>query len=95
MLRYRLSVLSRVVAASVGAYAVTSLISAAFALALPWVTGASRADAVMLATMLSFAVYTMVALWVFCVRTALRAWIGLGCVAVAAGLVLLGARVLG
>ncbi len=89
---HRLGVLSRVLAASLGGYVVTALISAVLALALPLLSAASRADAVMVATMLSFAVYTVVAIWVFCARSALRAWVGLAGVAVFAGLLLLGVR---
>lgn len=89
---HRLGVLSRVLAASLGGYIVTALISAALALALPRLSDASRADAVMVATMLSFAVYTVVAIWVFCARTALRAWVGLTGVALLAGLTVLALR---
>jgi len=89
---HRLAVLSRVLAASLGGYAVTALISAVLALALPLLSGASRADAVMIATMLSFAVYAIVAIWVFCARTALRAWVGLIGVALPAGLIVLALR---
>ncbi len=74
---YRWSVASRVLAACLGGYVVAALLSSALALVLPHVSSASRADGVLVATMLSFAVYTMVALWVFCARSAVRAWAGL------------------
>jgi uncharacterized membrane protein len=38
----------------------------------------ARADAVMTATMLSFAIYACAVIWVFAARDAWRAWIGLG-----------------
>jgi len=90
---HRLGVLSRVLAASLGGYVVTALISALMALALPLLSGASRADAVMVATMLSFAVYAVVAIWVFCARSALRAWLGLTGVAVLVGSMVLALRI--
>ncbi|RZL07656.1 MAG: iron transporter [Rubrivivax sp.] len=74
---YRWSVASRVLAAIVGGYALAALLSAVLAMALPRISDASRADAVLIATLLSFVVYTVVALWVFCARTALRAWLWL------------------
>ncbi len=83
---YRLSVLSRVLAACVGAYGVTSLWAAALALALPVMSGLSRADAVLVTTMSSFVGYTVLALWVFCADSATRAWMGLSLMALPAGL---------
>lgn len=75
------SVLSRVLAASVGGYALTALAMTTLAAALPLVSPASNADGVLSATLLSFAVYTGIAIWVFSVRSATRAWLGLGLVA--------------
>jgi hypothetical protein len=86
--RYRLGVLSRVVAACVGGYAVTALVASALALLLPRMSSASRADAVLIAGLLSFAIYTVVALWVFRARSAWHAWRGLGWLAVLAGLLI-------
>lgn len=74
----RLGVASRVLAACVGGYAVASLLATVLALAAPRLWGGSRADGVLLATLLSFAVYAAIALWVFCARSAARAWLGLG-----------------
>jgi hypothetical protein len=74
---YRWSIASRVLAAIVGGYALAALLSAVLALALPRISNASRADAVLISTLLSFVVYTVVALWVFCARTALRGWLWL------------------
>ncbi|WCM90697.1 DUF3649 domain-containing protein [Acidovorax sp. NCPPB 3576] len=78
----RLGVASRVLAACAGGYVLASLLAAVLALAAPRLWGWSRADGVLLATLLSFAVYAVIALWVFCARSALRAWLGLGAVAV-------------
>lgn len=83
---YRLGVLSRVLAACVGAYGVTALWAAAIALALPVVSGLSRADAVLVTTMSSFVGYTVLALWVFCADSATRAWAGLLLMALPAAL---------
>ncbi|MBP0596486.1 DUF3649 domain-containing protein [Herbaspirillum sp. LeCh32-8] len=71
---YRLAVLSRTVAAIAGGYALAALCTALLAKWLPM----GRADAVMTATMLSFAIYTCAVIWVFAARNAWRAWIGLG-----------------
>lgn len=70
---YRWSVASRVLAAAVGGYALTS--AATVLLALVW--PAPKAQAVLWATMISFTVYTVVVIWVFCTRSAGRAWLGL------------------
>ena len=65
-------VLSRVVAAMVGGYGLAALTSVA-TLALPM----SRPEAVLTGMQLSFLVYAMAVIWVFAVRSALRAWAGL------------------
>lgn len=64
-----------------GGYALTALSMTTLAAALPLVSPASNADAVLSATLLSFAIYTGIAIWVFSVRSATRAWLGLGIVA--------------
>lgn len=63
---------SRIVAAVVGGYALAALASVA-PLALP----VSRPQAVLAGMQLSFAVYTGAVVWVFAVRSARRAWTGL------------------
>ena len=63
---------SRIVAALFGGYALAALSSVA-ALALPL----SRPQAVLTGMLASFAIYTAVVIWVFAVRNALKAWIGL------------------
>lgn len=80
---YRWSVASRVVAAALGGYALAS--AATVLLALLWPV--PKAQGVLWATMLSFAVYTVAVIWVFCTRSATRVWIGMALgTAVCAGL---------
>ncbi|MGY8523657.1 DUF3649 domain-containing protein [Paracidovorax citrulli] len=64
--------LSRIVAAVFGGYALAALASVA-ALALP----ISRPQAVLTGMLASFAIYAGAVIWVFAVRSATRAWIGL------------------
>lgn len=80
---YRWSVTSRVLAAVFGGYALTS--AATVLLALVWPL--PKAQALLSATMLSFALYAVIVIWVFTTRTATRAWIGLiGATALVSGL---------
>lgn len=69
---YRLAVASRVVAAALGGYALTS--AATVLLALVW--PAPQTQAMLWASMLSFAIYSVVVIWVFMARSATRAWVG-------------------
>lgn len=71
------AVISRILAAVVGGYALAALTSVA-ALALPL----SRVEAVLTGTQLSFLVYAAAVVWVFAARSAWRAWGGLIAVAV-------------
>jgi hypothetical protein len=64
--------LSRIVAAIGGGYALAALLSVAV-LALP----VSRPQAVIGGMLGSFAVYAGAVVWVFAVRSATRAWVGL------------------
>lgn len=64
--------LSRIVAAVVGGYGLAALGSVA-ALALPM----DRPQAVITGMLTSFAIYAGAVVWVFAVRSALRAWLGL------------------
>jgi hypothetical protein len=77
------ALISRIVAAILGGYALAALASLA-ALALP----ISRPQAVLTGMLASFAVYAGAVVWVFAVRSARRAWAGL---AVAAAPLLLAA----
>ena len=63
---------SRIVAAVLGGYALAALASVA-ALALPM----SKPQAVLTGMLSSFAVYAGAVVWVFAVRSARRAWVGL------------------
>lgn len=74
---------SRVLAASIGGYAVVSLLTVAWSLLLPL----PRPTAVVAATMASFAVYAAVVMAVFSVRTATRAWLVLAAAALPAAVV--------
>lgn len=69
---------SRIVAAVFGGYALAALASVA-ALALPLSTG----EAVLTGMLASFLIYACAVIWVFAVRSAWRAWAGLLVVALA------------
>lgn len=80
-----MSLISRIIAAILGGYALATLISlAALALPLP------PSEAVFTGMLFSFLVYAGTAIWVFAVRSARRAWAGL----VLAALPLLGVTLL-
>lgn len=64
--------ISRIVAAILGGYTLAALTSVA-ALALP----ISKPQAVLTGMLASFAVYAGAVIWVFAVRSARRAWLGL------------------
>ncbi|MCG5241629.1 DUF3649 domain-containing protein [Azospirillum doebereinerae] len=64
--------LSRIAAALFGGYALAALASVAV-LALPM----SKPQAVLTGMLASFAIYAGAVIWVFAVRSALRAWTGL------------------
>lgn len=68
---------SRIVAAVFGGYALAALTSVA-ALALPM----SKPQAVLAGMLASFVIYAGAVIWVFAARSALRAWAGLMVVAV-------------
>lgn len=63
---------SRIIAALVGGYALAALFSVAV-LALPL----SKPQAVLTGMLASFAIYAGAVIWVFAVRSALKAWAGL------------------
>ena len=69
--------ISRIIAALFGGYALAALSSVAV-LALPM----SKPQAVLTGMLASFAVYASAVIWVFAVRSALKAWAGLIIVAV-------------
>lgn len=65
-----LPVFSRTLAALLGGYLFTYAFTAALAQLLPL----KRVDALVISSLLSFAVYTSMILWAFMARTAFRAW---------------------
>ncbi|WP_244818391.1 DUF3649 domain-containing protein [Caballeronia sp. Lep1P3] len=67
-----LSLISRIAAALFGGYALAALTSVA-ALTLP----VDKPQAVLAGMLASFAVYACAVVWVFAVRSATRAWVGL------------------
>ena len=69
--------ISRIVAALFGGYSLAALSSVAV-LALPM----SKTQAVLTGMLASFAIYAGAVIWVFAVRSALKAWVGLIIVAV-------------
>jgi hypothetical protein len=72
-LMYRLGVASRTLAAIVGGYALSALVATVAAIYYP----ATRAEAAIFGMLLSFVIYTLAVMWVFAVRSAWRAWLGL------------------
>jgi hypothetical protein len=72
-LRYRLGVASRALAAIVGGYALSALVATVSAIYFP----GTRAEAAIFGMLLSFVIYTLAVMWVFAVRSAWRAWLGL------------------
>ena len=76
-LRAKGPLVSRIIAALVGGYALAALFSVAV-LALPL----SKPQAVLTGMLASFAIYAGAVIWVFAVRSALKAWAGLLIVAV-------------
>ncbi|WP_052367658.1 DUF3649 domain-containing protein [Algiphilus aromaticivorans] len=71
--RYRLAVASRSLAAGIGGYGCAAAFAAALAVALPL----ARSEAVLWGTMLSFAVWSLAAIWAFAARSAGQAWLGI------------------
>ena len=70
---YRLQVFSRIVAATVGGYALASAATVLLTLLWPLPKG----QAVLAANMLSFVWYTIAVMWVFSTKSATRAWVGM------------------
>lgn len=71
--RNRWSVASRALAAIVGGYVLTNLVTLTLSL-LPSLTGAAVASSLLGATMASFLIWTAIVMAVFHARTAVRAW---------------------
>ena len=68
--RYRLAVTSRIIAALVGGYLVAYASAALLTVVLPM----SRINRAVTASLLSFVVWAVVAIWVFAARSAWRGW---------------------
>lgn len=75
--RYRVQVALRAVAAVGGGYALAAASAAAGALGLQSL-GLARPDATLAATMLSFVIHAVAAMWAFGCTSAVRAWAGIG-----------------
>jgi len=69
----RWNLLSRLLAAGPGGYALGSMTSAFLALSLPM----AREEAVLFASFVGFLVYPAAWIWAFAARTPRRAWIGM------------------
>jgi hypothetical protein len=61
-------VLLRVLAAVLGGYVLASVAAMAVAFIMPWCCGWSRAEGVLAGSLLSFAFYLAVVIWVFSAR---------------------------
>lgn len=70
---YRLGVASRALAAILGGYALSALVATVSAIYFP----GTRAEAAIFGMLISFVIYTLAVMWVFAVRSAWRAWLGL------------------
>jgi Protein of unknown function (DUF3649) len=68
-----LPILSRILAAVFGGYALSAVAAVFISYLLPL----QRADALMTGILFSFAIHTGAAIWVFAARTSLIAWLGL------------------
>lgn len=84
--RERWSVAARVLAGTLGAYALTALVTVALSRLLVG-AGVSAVEAVTGATLASFALFAIAAMAVFHARSAARAWAWLAILAVPCGLV--------
>lgn len=87
--RYRWMVASRAVAAIIGGFVLTSLATGVGSLLLPMLSSIPRAEAVLISTLLSFVLWTCVALWVFSTRSATGAWLGITIPSVVLGVALI------
>ena len=81
MKQAHLMLLSRVLAAIFGGYALTSGVAVLLSSILPL----SRVEAVQTATLSAFAVYTCAVIWVFAVQDLRRVWLGMLLPAIACG----------
>jgi len=87
LLRARWGVVFHILAGTLGAYALTSLATAALSLIMT-ALGMERLEAVTAATLASFAIFTGIAIATFHARSASRAWGWLSVISVPLGLLL-------
>lgn len=71
---YRLGVLSRVLAASLGGYVFVNVAALALSFMIPV---AEHYKSLLFSIQVSFVLYTLVIIWAFAARSATRAWVGL------------------
>jgi hypothetical protein len=74
---YRWSVLSRCLAAAIGGYAVVTLLHLALTAVLP----VDSYKALLFSSQTGYLYYTGIIIWCFAVRSAPRAWLGIGFIA--------------
>jgi len=74
---YRWSVASRFMAAAVGGYAIVTLMQLAAVALVP----SEYYKALLITSQTGYLFYTGIIIWCFATRTATRAWVGLGVVA--------------
>jgi hypothetical protein len=80
---HRLAILLRFLGANLGGYALASLAATLISIIMPWCFGWSRAQGVLLGTLLSFLFYVAAALWFFSVRNiAVAAMVALAAISV-------------
>lgn len=82
MIESKSNLLTRILAAVLGGYALAHTLPVMLFSLLP----VARSDAALWAAQLSFLVFACAIIWVFAVRTALRAWVGLAVPSVVCGL---------
>lgn len=80
---YRWSIFSRFVAAALGGYVVVTLLHLAMTVLLPW----DDYKALLFTSQTGYLYYTGIIIWCFATRTATRAWVGLGIVALPLALI--------
>ncbi len=86
-MQHRWAIASRILAGTIGAYGLTSLMTVAVSLVLVR-TGMDKVEAVTAATLASFATFAIIAMMAFHARRAVNVWAGLALAAVPVGLIL-------
>ncbi|MFL9924776.1 iron transporter [Herbaspirillum lusitanum] len=71
---YRWEIVGRMLAAIAGGYLLAAMTAALLAIAIPAISPLTRAEGVLIATLLSFLFYALFAMWVFSMRSAGRMW---------------------